>query len=426
MSDSTTQPEVVKTEAEIVQPAVADKELNVAMTDAANEEVKTEETKTEETETKTEETKTEEVTAAAESKISKDPENMLKTTAQANADKKGNNKFDPSVLPDSDDALEIRNQVHFYFSDANLPTDKFLWQQTGGPENKPVALDKICSFKRMRRFKPRTAVVAALKDSRFLNIEGEEGEEQITRKHPYKPIQGKNFKSSVYIKGFGDEEPSTQFDIEAFLTKIQPFTSVRLRRNDDNLFKGSVFVDYADEDAAKAFLAIEPKPQWKGHDLKIMSKEAYVNEKNELIRQGKMEPSNSRKKFFEGKTGRGGHSGNSDNWKDRRDQDQRSGHRDSRGRGGGRGRGGDRGGRGRGGRGRGRGGDRGRGGRSFDTGRPPRIIHTTGRKPSGTPPSGDAAGKADAPADSNTNKRGREDDGGAAEPPAKKVQTEAA
>ncbi|KHN97894.1 RNA-binding La domain protein [Metarhizium album ARSEF 1941] len=278
---------------------------------------------------------------------------MIKTTAKTDhKDIKKNNKFDPSVREVTDDPEAIRKQVEFYFGDWNFPQDKFMWETCGGSENKPMPITKIHSFKRMRTFQPYSAVVAALRDSKFLEISGEDGAEVVRRKTPYKPMpegKAKAEAATVYVKGFGDENPDTQFDLESFFAQFGEVKGLKLRRTNEDLFKGSVFVTFADEEAAKKFLATEPKPTWKGHELKMMTKKAYCEEKSDLIRQGKIEPSsNGPRKFFEGKEGnsrpgrKGGRS--QDDWKKRREHDQKNGFRDGRG---GRGRGG-RGGRGRG------------------------------------------------------------------------------
>lgn len=236
-----------------------------------------------------------------------------------------------------------------------------MWESAGGTENKPIPVKTIHSFKRMRIFQPYSAVVAALRDSEILEVTGDEDSEEVKRKTPYKPVPSAKAKaeaSTVYVKGFGDETPQTQFDLESFFANHGEVKGLKLRRTDKGLFKGSVFVTFVDEETAKKFLAIDPAPKWDGHDLKIMSKHDYCEEKSDLIRQGKLEPNTSApKKFYEGKAAGGqGRNGAGDDWKKRRDNDQKNGFRD-----GGRGRGRGRGGRGRGDRG-GRGG-RGRGGR---------------------------------------------------------------
>ena len=263
------------------------------------------------------------------------------------------------------------DQVEFYFGDHNLPTDKYLWGLTDGSSNKPVPLKNICKFKRMQRFQPYEAVVAALKESYFLDVVGEDGEEMVKRKTAYSPQdQVKRLKreqSTVYVKGFGDETPTTQFDLEAFFCKFGDVAAVRLRRTDEKLFKGSVFVEFQDEAKAKEFLERDPPPQWEGHDLKIQSKQDYVAEKTELIKKGAIQPNSSRKptKFYEGRGGKdkfrkgGSDHFDKDDWKKRRDHDQKNGFRDRHGGHGGRG-----------GRGRGRG--FGRGGRGGRESRPER------------------------------------------------------
>ena len=250
-------------------------------------------------------------------------------------------------------------QVEFYFSDSNLPTDKFMWESTGGEENKPMPLKTISNFKRMRQFQPYSAVVAALRESSFLDVSGEDGEELLTRKKPYvssTEAQKARLTASVYAKGFGDEEPSTQFDIEAFFSAHGHVKHVKLRRTAEELFKGSVFVEFETADEADAFVTLDPKPTWKGADLLIMKKKAYLDEKNRQIKDGELEPNTHRRvTFFEGKErggsrggGRGGRgrgdkdrNGKSGDWKDRRgDGDKSGGFRGGRGGRGGRGRGG--------------------------------------------------------------------------------------
>lgn len=74
-------------------------------------------------------------------------------------------------------------QVEFYFSDSNLPYDKFLFGLVG-KENKPVPLKLVASFKRMKRFTNRDTLVKALQESEVLDLAGDAGEETIKRKIP--------------------------------------------------------------------------------------------------------------------------------------------------------------------------------------------------------------------------------------------------
>lgn len=247
---------------------------------------------------------------------------------------------------------------------------------TDGSTNLPVSIENICKFGRMKRFKPLSVVVAALRESPHLVVTGAEGQEQVSRKIPYDPAsKGRGEARTVYVKGFGDEEPSSQFDIEAFFAPYGPTSAVRLRRTNEKLFKGSVFVEFDNEETADKFLTLDPKPLWKGkHELLIESKRSYIEKKNEEIREGKVKPSETwvprggrggqrgrggrgRGDGFRGdrdhNRGRGGdRDGKSsfrsdrdpDDWKKRREDDRANGFKDRNGRDG------DRKGRGRGGR----------------------------------------------------------------------------
>ena len=255
---------------------------------------------------------------------------------------KTGNKFDPSSAKETDDPVEIRKQVEFYFSDSNLPTDKFLFDTVGGSENKAVPIKTIHNFKRMRRFQPFSAVVAALKESSTLNVV--EDDTAIQRKIPLseetgstqpeiqKVFENEAMSRSVYVKGFGKEESSSQFDIEAWFSKFGATNQVRLRRTFEASFKGSVFVEFDSEETAKEFLAIDPAPQYDGRDLIIKSKKQYCDEKVNQINSGAVRAEEPDER----------------DWNARRDLDRKRGfpplHKDGRsGRGRGYGRGGNRG-----------------------------------------------------------------------------------
>ncbi|OAX77161.1 hypothetical protein ACJ72_08543, partial [Emergomyces africanus] len=217
-----------------------------------------------------------------------------------------NIKSDVSTLKETSDPEEIRKQVEFYFSDSNLVMDKFLLSKVGGSENRPVELSLLHSFKRMRRFQPFSAVVDALKDSKTLELTDDNT--CVRRKVPLpeivkesldpsavKVFEDKAMHRSIYAKGFGPEEPSTQFDIEAFFTPYGPTNAIRLRRTAEKIFKGSVFVEFDSEETQKAFLALDPKPKWKGTtELLIKSKKDYCDEKVKEIEAGRLRPNNGR------------------------------------------------------------------------------------------------------------------------------------
>ncbi|MCJ1402906.1 hypothetical protein MMC11_006127 [Xylographa trunciseda] len=246
-----------------------------------------------------------------------------------------NIKSDLTSQEESSDPAAIRKQVEFYFSDSNLHMDQFLFSKVEGHKNNPVPLSIVHSFKRMRHFQPYSAVVAALKESTILDLV--DGDSAVQRKVPLaeelqdkdhrevkKVYEDKAMAQSVYVKGFGAEKPSTQFDIEAFFTPFGPVNSVRLRRTERKEFKGSVFVEFDSAETAKSFLDLDSKPKFDGKDLMIKSKKQYCDEKVDDINNGKIKGrsnENSRKH----KDG-----GNDRDWRERRANDQKRGFKDDR------------------------------------------------------------------------------------------------
>ncbi|KAL8640064.1 MAG: hypothetical protein Q9228_002974 [Teloschistes exilis] len=264
-----------------------------------------------------------------------------------------NYKSNLTSQEESSDPVAIRKQVEFYFSDSNLGQDAFLFDKVQGHDNKPVPISVIHSFKRMRHFQPFSAVVEALKESATLQVVNEDQVQrkvalpEVLKDKSLKEVKhvflDQAMKRSVYVKGFGEEKPSTQFDVEAFFAEYGTTNSVRLRRRMDKLFKGSVFVEFDSEETQQKFLALDPPPKWNGEDLMIKSKKQYCDDKVEDIKAGRIAPRDP--------------PWDSRDWKTRREEDQRNVHQKG---GGEKGFGSHRDGRGR---GRGRGGREGRGGR---------------------------------------------------------------
>ena len=237
---------------------------------------------------------------------------------------------------------DVKLKVEFYFSDSNLHNDKFLFERLGGHQNLPVPISIILSFKRMQHFKPLSAVVAALKDSTTLDVV--DNDSCLQRKYPLsadlqdKPMleirkvyEDKAMARTIYAKGFGEEEPGTQFDVEAFFSEFGTTNSVRLRRTQQKSFKGSVFVEFASEEAQKNFLALDPKPKWKGNELLIKSKKQYCDDKVDDIQAGRIRPRSPDGNFSGGKQGHKHHGNDVLDWKVRREKDQANGFQDKRG-----------------------------------------------------------------------------------------------
>ncbi|KAF2684090.1 hypothetical protein K458DRAFT_389306 [Lentithecium fluviatile CBS 122367] len=209
-------------------------------------------------------------------------------------------------LPDSSDPVEIRAQVEFYFSVQNLATDEHLFKELKGPENRPVSIKHVSAFSRMRRFKPYSAIVNALRESEDLVVvdDGEysgTGNEAVKRKEPLvcpaRPSDDKyppdvddlfhrmkrasmnKLENSIYAKNFADEGMEVgQILLEKFF-KPYGAVMVRKRRTEDKKWKGSVFVEFDSEDSQQQFLKLDPKPTFEGRELMIKSKKQYSEEK---------------------------------------------------------------------------------------------------------------------------------------------------
>ncbi|KAF8679796.1 the RNA-binding Lupus La protein [Rhizoctonia solani] len=170
-------------------------------------------------------------------------------------------------------------QFEFYFSDANLPYDKFMWKLHTQTEDHWIPIATIASFKRMREFEPKGAewLLSALRSSSSL-LEIDETGTKARRAHEL--VEPKDqFERSVYAKGFPDETPDLQVRLEKFFSQFGKVNAVRMRRTEQKVFKNSVFVEFDDFSSVKAFLEADPKPTFEGAELVTMSKEAYCTMK---------------------------------------------------------------------------------------------------------------------------------------------------
>ncbi|EKM52423.1 uncharacterized protein PHACADRAFT_260796 [Phanerochaete carnosa HHB-10118-sp] len=180
---------------------------------------------------------------------------------------------------EKDKALRAVRQIEFYFADANLPYDKFMWTlHTANPEHW-VPIATVASFKRMREFVPLGTdwLVNALKSSTALEVD--ETNTKVRRRTEVTEPKGQ-FERSIYAKGFGEEVPGLQQKLEAFFNQYGRTNAVRMRREENTKrFKGSIFVEFDDMSSVEKFLNADPKPAWDGQELLIMSKEAYCEMK---------------------------------------------------------------------------------------------------------------------------------------------------
>jgi hypothetical protein len=73
--------------------------------------------------------------------------------------------------------------VEYYFSDENLPTDLHLLECCQGRKNEPVSISRISNWGKMKAFKSKRNIVAALRFSTSLELTPDE--KRVFRKVPF-------------------------------------------------------------------------------------------------------------------------------------------------------------------------------------------------------------------------------------------------
>ncbi|CAO1628683.1 unnamed protein product [Sympodiomycopsis kandeliae] len=190
---------------------------------------------------------------------------------------------------------EAFRQVEFYFSDTNLPFDKFLWTLSRKDDGW-VPISTIASFKRMRQVRDTLGVekiLQLLQPSELLQVDAEN--QKVRRKSPLEP-QRDAYDRSIYAKGFPAETDSLQKDMEVFFAQFGQISAVRMRREDKKprTFKGSVFVEFAVLDEMNKFLekAKAEPVKYQDQELLVMTKDEYCQMK---MKEKGIDPSTVRK-----------------------------------------------------------------------------------------------------------------------------------
>ncbi|KZT11199.1 uncharacterized protein LAESUDRAFT_720395 [Laetiporus sulphureus 93-53] len=168
-------------------------------------------------------------------------------------------------------------QVEYYFSSQNLPHDRYMWAQHGASAEHWVPIAIIASFPPMLQYEQHglSWIADALRQSKQLEVDA-----NGTHVRRIKEARWDDDKldRSIYAKGFGVEVKGMLEELRAFFDAYGKVNQVRMRRRAGS-FKGSVFVEFADIRSVEIFLNADPKPSWNGHELLIMTKEAYCNMK---------------------------------------------------------------------------------------------------------------------------------------------------
>jgi hypothetical protein len=167
----------------------------------------------------------------------------------------------PAAAPAASAELlsKIRQQVEYYFSDANFRRDKFLRGKVAEDADGFVQLPVLLTFNRLRSLTESAEVIAsALEDSSELELSGDRA--AVRRVKPL-ASEDDSDKRTTYVKGRFHADATLDELIE-FFNKHGKATRVQMRRfratgrpADASNFKGSVFVEWASPEEAERFLA---------------------------------------------------------------------------------------------------------------------------------------------------------------------------
>lgn len=182
-------------------------------------------------------------------------------------------------------AAKIVKQMEFYFSDANLPRDRFLQEELKKNEQGWIALATIASFTRMKALASSVEEIAAAlrsaSETSFLEV-SEDGV-SVRRKTALPEGPMDCMRTGVFVRGF-PVEGTTLEALESFFEGVcteGTVAAIRMRRNNQTkAFKGSVFLVLKTEEEAARLVELKTLKFTEECDLEILSITAFMEEQN--------------------------------------------------------------------------------------------------------------------------------------------------
>lgn len=204
------------------------------------------------------------------------------------------------AAPDLD--KKIIKQVEFYFGDKNFPKDRFL-RQKAEEDDGWVTFECLVTFNRLKALSTDTdVIVKALRKSDSGLVEISEDTKKV-RRVPSKPLPENTVEArqnaktkTIYCKGFPKD--ASLDELEEFFADHGKVIYLVMRRDEDRLFKGSVFVEFSSVDEATAFVAQE-SVKYKDEELTKMMKNDYYKMKEKAHAPHKKEENKSKEKKSE-------------------------------------------------------------------------------------------------------------------------------
>ncbi|CAG8603584.1 8818_t:CDS:10 [Funneliformis caledonium] len=197
--------------------------------------------------------------------------------------------IDPEIklerTPDQieEEKKKILRQVEYYFSDMNLPKDRFLNEVRSKNPEGWIPLKMICKFKKMQVYKDYNLIVETLRGSPNL-LEVDEKGEHVRRKTPVmidipQHIKETTIWRSIYVKGFNKEDIDSNYEKEvaSFFSQFSKVEKSFARKKDDGTYKDSFFVEFVSHEEAKR--VSEMDLTYKDAKLNMMMKFDYCEMK---------------------------------------------------------------------------------------------------------------------------------------------------
>lgn len=190
----------------------------------------------------------------------------------------------PAAAAAAADSGKIMKQVEFYFSDYNMPRDRFLQEEAKKSEEGWIALSVIASFKRMQALSDDVSAIAeALKASEFVELSADGLSVRRAVALSETPVD--SMKTCVLVKGF-EVEGTTLEQLEEFFAGVvtggaEEIAAIRLRRNKQSkAFKGSVFLTLKSEQETQRLAGLKSLPYSDSVTLEIMDMTAFMEDQN--------------------------------------------------------------------------------------------------------------------------------------------------
>ncbi|VVC42019.1 Hypothetical protein CINCED_3A000629 [Cinara cedri] len=193
-------------------------------------------------------------------------------------------KIDKPIISEPQIDAKIVKQLEYYFSDANLPYDKFL-QNEIKTDGGWVKISVLLTFKRLANISNDKVVVAsAIKNASNSLLETDETNEKIRRKpDQVVPVADQEFlnemiERSIYCKGF--PKTATMDDLLEFAATFgdKNITKVTPRRLKTKEFKGSLYFTFSTKEQAEIFLN-QKSVKYNGVELERRWEKDFLEEK---------------------------------------------------------------------------------------------------------------------------------------------------